>query len=324
LSKIKEIYLNNFRIFKDRKFYFKDGINIIYGGNGKGKTTLLEAIYYLNFGKSFRTNRVSDMARGEGFSAIVKIYEGSDFVVETVFERGKVKKLLDGKKVKFSELLDLFFVIFVNSERIFNFFKERKEKRRLFNYFVAGIDNLYINYLLNYNKTLRNKSLLLKKGEINKAVYEVWSEQLDFYGLKIRERREKLVKEINEMLLDEGIEIKVVAVGKKPNLDEEIRRKRVLSGPHLDNFIIQKDKKNIFIYGSKGIWKIVYFRVIEKYIELFTKRKGKKPILLIDDFDSDLDGVNLLKSIKTFKTQTLLTFVSDSFDLIKNYNLVEV
>ena len=324
MSEIKEVYLNNFRIFKERKFYFKDGINIIYGGNGKGKTTLLEAIYYLNFGKSFRTKKVWDMARGGRFSAVVKIYEGTDFIVEAVFEKGKVKKLLDGKRVKFSEILDLFFVIFVNSERIFSFFKERREKRRLFDYFAAGIDNLYINYLLNYNKTLRNKSLLLRRGERNRTVYEGWSEQLDFYGLKIRERREELLKEINEMLLNEGIEIKVEPAERRYGLEEEIRRKRVLSGPHLDNFIIQKKGKNLFVYGSKGIWKRVYFELIESYIEIFMKKKGKKPILLIDDFDSDLDGINLIEAIRTFKTQTFLTFVTESFKTIKNYNLVEV
>ena len=69
---------------------------------------------------------------------------------------------------------------------------------------------------------------------------------------------------------------------------------------------------------------MAYFNIIESYITLFHEKKKEKPILLIDDFDSDLDNRNLLESLEMFNIQSLLAFVNREYESLEYYNLVEV
>jgi len=326
LAEIRELYLKDFRLFRERRFSFGEGINVIYGGNGAGKTSLLESIYLLNYGKSFRAKRVEDIAFGKDFYVSAKISRVDGFFdIETEFNFKGMKKRINRKLVKFSDIVKTFFSVYVSSDRVFDFFKVKKERRRWIDFFSAGVDNLYINYLLNYNKSLRNKNEFLKKGKKDSDLFDVWTEQLRIFGAKIRERREVLVSDLNEILKERGVRIILQKRDLSFGYEEELKRKRVLSGPHLDNVLVNFAGRDVYIYGSKGIWKIVFFYILDAYINVFEKRRGEKPLLMLDDFDSDLDSGNLLKSINLFKTQTFLTFVSEGFrKSIKKYNLVEV
>ncbi len=325
MAVLKNIYLKDFRLFKERKVFFKDGVNIIYGKNGSGKTTILEAIYYLNYGRSFRTRKLKEISRKGGeFSVFGVVEKEAEHSIFRGVDRRRAIRKVDNKKAKLADILNIFFTIFINSERIFDFFKKRKERRRVIDFFGSGIDTLYINDLLNYNKSLRNKNVLLKKGKKEKSVYDVWTDQLFFFGGKIRERRKSLVSELNSLLNRKGIKIVIMENNNTFSMEEEFKRKKVMSGPHLDDIIVEKENKNIFIYGSKGIWKMAYFNIIESYIALFHRKRRENPILLIDDFDSDLDNRNLLESLDMFKIQSLLAFVNREYESLENYNLVEV
>ncbi len=325
MAVLKNIYLKDFRLFKERKVLFKDGVNIVYGGNGSGKTTILEAVYYLNYGRSFRTKKLNEISRiGGGFSVFGVVKKETEHSIFGGVNKKRVVRKVDEKKAKLTDILNIFFTIFINSERIFDFFKKRMERRRLIDFFGSGIDTLYISSLLNYNKSLRNKNVLLKRGKREKSVYDVWTEQLLFFGEKIRERRKSLVSELNSLLKGKGIKIVINEYNKDFSMDDEFKRRKVLSGPHLDDIVIEKEDKNIFVYGSKGIWKMVYFNIIESYITLFYNKRKEKPILLIDDFDSDLDNSNLLESLQMFKIQNILAFVNREYESLKDYNLVEV
>jgi DNA replication and repair protein RecF len=88
---IKKIELKNFRNYEDFSMDFDKKVNLIVGENAQGKTNLIEAIYLSSIGRSFRTNRDSDMIKFDDDRAYVKVYAQKE-VIDT-----KVEITINGK-----------------------------------------------------------------------------------------------------------------------------------------------------------------------------------------------------------------------------------
>ncbi len=323
---IERVFLKNFRIFEEREFFLKSGINIIYGQNGSGKTSFLESIYLMNYGKSFRTKNIKEILNGSdlyiegeirdnGFSDIIKFY----------YDKEKKSILLGDKKVKISDMIKKFFSLYLNSDKIHRFFNERKESRKIIDILCSGIYPLYLKELLKYNRILRNRNRLLKSIVREDFNYKSWTDNLNNQGNLIKEKRYKLIKEMNSILSRSNLEIRLFMVKDIENLFiKEKRYKRTLQGPHLDFIRIFKNGKDLSIFGSTGLNKIAFFDMIDGYLKIYKEKRGSTPLLLLDDFDSDLDYNNLKKYIYGFETQTILSFVNKEFDFIGDVNIMEV
>ena len=124
---IKKIELKNFRNYEDFSMDFDKKVNLIVGENAQGKTNLIEAIYLSSIGRSFRTNRDSDMIKFDDDRAYVKVYAQKE-VIDTKVEitiNGKSKKSIkkDGSLVrKTSELIDNIIIVIFSPEDL----KDRK------------------------------------------------------------------------------------------------------------------------------------------------------------------------------------------------------
>ena len=96
---IKQLTVKNFRIFKEETVRFLPGVNVILGKNGVGKTSLLEAIYFISFSKSFKASQDVDMLKeGEAFFQIQTIWEDSRY---TIAQGNFLKK--NGKRFIFDD-----------------------------------------------------------------------------------------------------------------------------------------------------------------------------------------------------------------------------
>ena len=95
---LKRINLKNFRSYSERKFVFSGGVNVVYGNNAKGKTNLLEAIYLVSVGESFKARRTEEMISfGEEVGSVaIEVEYGGDVQDVMVMINGGV---VMGKKV---------------------------------------------------------------------------------------------------------------------------------------------------------------------------------------------------------------------------------
>jgi DNA replication and repair protein RecF len=326
LAILERVYLRNFRLFREREFVLKEGINIICGKNGSGKTSFLESIYVLNYGKSFRTKEIKEIRREKDFYIEGKIRErGFSDIIRFYYDGEKKVSFLGEKKIKISDMINKFFSIYLNSDKIQRFFKERSEGRKTIDLLCSGINPLYLKELLKYNRILRNRNKLLKSIVREDFNYKSWTENLIVQGKVIKEKRDKFLKEINEILSIKKIELRLIRMKEEKNLFfKEKRYKRTLFGPHLDFVKVFKEGKDLKIFGSTGINKSVFFDIVDGYIKIYNEKRGSAPLLMLDDFDSDLDYDNLKKNINRFESQTILSFVNDDFNFNEGVNIMEV
>ena len=329
---IKKIKIKNFRNYKEQEINLEKNINIFYGENAQGKTNIIESIFLCSLGKSFRAKKDIEMIKINEKNAIVEIeYEKSD-------REGKIKIELENKKniylngikiKKLSELLgNLNIVIFTPDD--INILKGGPQNRRRFlDIMISQLRPNYMHILNLYLKTIdqRNKYLKqIKEENKDEKLLEIWDEKLAEYAIKIYEYRKEFIDKIIEKIKiihnkitngKEEIELEYLTecINKEKYLYllKERRKLDIIKGfttkgIHRDDFMIYINKKEINIYGSQGQNRTAMLSLKLAELQVIYDEIGEYPILLLDDFMSELDKnrrKNFLENIKD--TQVIIT-----------------
>lgn len=323
---LEKIEIKEFRNIKSIVFYPEKNINYIIGNNAQGKTNFLEAIYFLAYGKSFRTNKLENLLNNNNFfqlEAIVKKNKVNYSINLTV--KGLEKKVeLNNKIKKIKDISDKLNVILYFPSEINFLLKSPSLRRNLLDKSIFLHDINYLDLHLDYIKCLKNRNLCLKE---NKDDY-IWREKLIELSYNIVKKRLFYLDKINEVLMDnENIFKNEVYNIKYKNIDidnytnvmrndfEKIRKSEekvgyTLIGQHTDTIIFQLNEKNIDNYGSEGQKKS--FLLLYKYSQLlnFFKHKKFKPILLIDDISSEIDNTREKKLIEKLLLNCEQSFIT--------------
>lgn len=347
---INKIKLKNFRNYEEEEeITLGPNINIFYGDNAQGKTNIIEAIFLCSIGKSFRTNKESELIKFNKDIASVYIeYEKSD-------RDGKIKIDLNNKKSiytngikikKLSELLGNINTVIFTPDDI-NILRDGPQKRRRFlDIMIGQLRPNYIHILNMYNKTLEQRNNYLKQiKENNKCeeLLDIWDEKLAEYGEKIyiyrNEFIEKIKDKINKIhknITNEKEEIKVEYISncaKKEEYIELLKSRRKLDiikgfttkGIHRDDFFVYINNQLVNVYGSQGQNRTVVLSLKISELQVIYDEIGEYPILLLDDFMSELDEKrrkNFLENIEN--TQVIIT-CTDKIEIPNlNYNIYNV
>ena len=329
---IKNIKIKNFRNYNQEEINLEKNINIFYGKNAQGKTNIIESIFLCSLGKSFRAKKDNEMIKLNEENAIVEIeYEKSDRDGKIKIEIGNKKNIyLNGIKIKkLSELLgNLNIVIFTPDD--INILKGGPQNRRRFlDIMISQLRPNYMHILSLYLKTIeqRNKYLRqIKEEHKDENLLEIWDEKLAEYALKIYEYRkefiEKIIKKINIIHKnitngEEQIELEYITeCDNKEKYLQLLKERRKLDiikgfttkGVHRDDFMIYINKKDIKIFGSQGQNRTAMLSLKLAELQVIYDEIGEYPILLLDDFMSELDRTrreNFLENIKG--TQVIIT-----------------
>lgn len=129
---IKNIELKNFRNYDELNLDFSKNVNLILGNNAQGKTNLIESIYLTSIGRSFRTNKDSDLVKFDEKSAKIKV-DAEKEVISTCVEidikkdsKKSIKK--DGIHIKkTSQLLENILIVIFSPEDL-KIVKDEPEK----------------------------------------------------------------------------------------------------------------------------------------------------------------------------------------------------
>ena len=329
---IKNIKIKNFRNYNQEEINLEKNINIFYGKNAQGKTNIIESIFLCSLGKSFRAKKDNEMIKLNEENAIVEIeYEKSDRDGKIKIEIGNKKNIyLNGIKIKkLSELLgNLNIVIFTPDD--INILKGGPQNRRRFlDIMISQLRPNYMHILNLYLKTIeqRNKYLRqIKEEHKDENLLEIWDEKLAEYAVKIYEYRkefiEKIIKKINIIHKnitngEEQIELEYITeCDNKEKYLQLLKERRKLDiikgfttkGIHRDDFVIYINKKEIKIFGSQGQNRTAMLSLKLAELQVIYDEIGEYPILLLDDFMSELDRTrrkNFLENIEG--TQVIIT-----------------
>lgn len=346
---INKIKLINFRNYDEQEIELGSNINIFYGDNAQGKTNIIEAIFLCSIGKSFRTNKESELIKfNKDISSVYIEYKKSD-------RDGKIKIDLNNKKSiytngikikKLSELLGNINTVIFTPDDI-NILRDGPQKRRRFlDIMIGQLRPNYIHILNMYNKTLEQRNNYLKQIKENNKTEEmldIWDEKLAEYGEKIyiyrNEFIEKIKNKINiihKKITNEKEEIKVEyisnCVTKKEYLQllKERRKLDIIKGYttkgiHRDDFFIYINNQLVNVYGSQGQNRTVVLSLKISELQVIYDEIGEYPILLLDDFMSELDEKrrkNFLENIEN--TQVIIT-CTDKINIDNlDYNIYNV
>ncbi len=337
---IKNIELKDFRNYESLSLNFNKNVNLILGKNAQGKTNLLEAIYICSIGRSFRTNKDSEMIKfGRDFARVyIEILKDDiDKSIEIIYSKDSKKfAKADGIKLrKTSELLENLYLVIFSPEDL-KIVKDEPEKRRKFmDRELCQIKPAYYDSLSNYKKILMQRNAYLKESDINRSMLDVWDMQLAKYGAMIMSLRNYFLKDLSQTAAEihnkitnekENLEIKYAPNVEffenrkeqeekfyeklKESYDSDIRQRTTTKGPHKDDFELFIDGINVRSFGSQGQQRTSALSLKLAEINIIKEETGCEPVLLLDDVMSELDMerqeylVRTLSNVQLFITTT--------------------
>lgn len=347
---IEKISLNNFRNYEKQEIELNPHINVFYGDNAQGKTNILEAIFISGFGKSFRTSKEKEMIKlGSEFLSVGLKYQKSDRngKIKIIIANKKQIELNDVKLKKLSELVgNLNLVIFTPDD--IQILKNGPAERRKFLDMMIG--QLRPNYVYNLNlylKTLEQRNNYLRQiKELNKPenLLEIWDEKLAEYAEIICKYRIEFINKLNNKIKKIHPEVTenkekliinyITECENKQNYLLLLKQRRKLDiikgyttkGIHRDDFKCFINNKEIEIYGSQGQHRtaILSLKLAELYV--IYDEIGEYPILLLDDFMSELDEKRRKSFLNYIKDTQVIITCTDKMELdnINEFKLFNV
>jgi DNA replication and repair protein RecF len=332
---------------------FSRDINIITGDNAQGKTNLIEAVSFLSCGKSFRTQKDTDLIMFGKEKAYIK----GGF--ENASGSGEIEALLsrdDKKSIKINsqpirKLTDIFgyFLSVVFSPEELKIVRESPSMRRRFmDLEISKIRPAYLYDLQNYEKAMQSKNALLKssmKEEQIKKLTSVFNLQLAEYGEQIIKRRLAFLKLLNEKAvtlhqkLTDGKEqfhlqykpcvdadnIREALYNKlEASLKSEMENGCTLHGPHREDISFFVNEKDAKIFASQGQQRTAMLSLKLAVALIIKETRKEMPVILLDDVFSELDASRQTALLSGFKNmQIFITTANKSKRNIKNLAFCE-
>jgi len=341
---IDSIKLSNFRNFRSKAIKFSPKKTVVIGPNASGKSNVLEAIFLLSTGKSFRARVEEEMVNYKEEIARVKgkfsnKEDKESLSLEVVLTRGKInigttrqekvarkRLLVNGVGKRLIDFAGNFKVVFFGPEDLELVTESPSLRRRFLDTVLYQVDREYRRALLSYEKGLRQRNKLLmriREEGLSRSQLIFWNKLLIKNGDYISEKREDFIRFINEAKsLDNqqfSLEYDKSAISEgrlEQYKNEEIAAATTLVGPHRDDFcfFLKKNVKarDISRYGSRGEQRmaILWLKLAEL---LFIERKtSERPTLLLDDIFSELDHEHKDIVTEVIRGQQTIVTTADS------------
>lgn len=347
---LNTIELINFRLHSKTAINFSEDLNYIIGGNGQGKTTILEAIYYLCTTKNLNQSSDSEaLTFNQSFFELSGKFKDLTEDKNKMFfsaETNKKTYTINEKQIyRASSIIGKFPVVTLTQSDHTITIGSPADRRKFVDSVISQSSETYLKILLEYNRTLRQRSSLLSllKETKEKALLDeldAWTETLVLTGTEIVKHRINFIKEFEIYVKDsyqkimegnESPEIKYnfleeFETGKIEEIfRREINNRRIdeliraanLVGPHRDDFIFKINDFELRKYGSQGQHKT--FQIALRFGEFFYLKDvlGKTPIFLMDDIFGELD------TYRSKKISGYLREIGQAFITMTDFNNIE-
>lgn len=321
---LKSLTLQNFRSYRKKHWNLSEANNVIVADNGAGKTNLLEAIYLLARGNSFRAEKDEEMILyGEEFGRVTGIMKEQELAVFL----SRPKRFFVNKAVKSkTDFVGRLACVLFRPEDIDLVLGSPNLRREYLDSVLEQIDREYRRCNLSYQKGLRQRNKLLERireGQAERKQLLFWNELLAKNGEIVSAKRGELIEFINREFRQKKLEDSLTydkSVISPARLEQyannEVGAGRTLVGPHRDDFIFirqreGKIKKDLSIFGSRGEQRMAVFNLKLAELEYIEKTIGEPPVLLLDDIFSELDHGHREEVFKLLDHQQTIMTTAD-------------
>jgi len=312
--RLRRLRLKNHRNYKQLDLAPGPGINVFIGPNGQGKTNLLEAVAMLALSSSPRARRelelVGPLGPGSRIEAEVETRESRrELVISLQVEGERVRRSIevDGVRRRAFDLPGNFRVTLFWPDDLGLVKGGPDLRRRFLNQMLVQVEPGYARALAGLRRVLDQRNSLLKRigaGEGGDDMLDAWNQELVKVGTEIIDARAKAVSELEpeaarcHARIAAGERLEIHYVGPPDNLAEavnnslaeDLRRGTTSVGPHRDDLRVILDGQEARSYASQGQQRTAVVSLKLAEAALIEGRAGERPVLLLDDVLSELDG----------------------------------
>jgi DNA replication and repair protein RecF len=354
---INKIYIRNFRNIKEIEYEPYRKLNIFLGDNAQGKTNLLEAVFVLATGSSFRTKQNVNLIKHEENSFNIRsTYIFNKRLIKSRFDYYKCGNKtfeINNKRTNHNNKEHLRIVLFTPDDLYL--IKGNPLKRRNFlDFTLKQISKEYAYKLNNYSKILKKRNLLFKNDQANSKIFKIVEDlfienaaqlilaRINFISIidnlalsifKQINNENNFIKmkyalsfPINSDKINSGVIKDKLNEQVKVKREKEINHKRSLIGPHLDDVHIYIDNRMARLFASQGQQRNIIISL--KLAEIYTIKKlfGFYPVFLLDEVLSELDDNKqrlLMNYLINAEFQSFLTTVNLKHNINNQISIIK-
>jgi DNA replication and repair protein RecF len=317
--RLETLHLVDFRNFRALDAEFGGRSAVIWGPNGRGKTNLLESVFFLGTTRSHRTRRDSEVVRfgASGFSTAgeFRTANGGRTAIAVAYDEDLGKRgSVDRKEAeRLSTLVGRCGVVIVAPEDVEITGGEPEVRRQYLDLTLCALSPVYLRSLQEYNRAHRHRGRLLREGFGGEAAahLDTWDRQLARWAIPLFAMRRDAALEMGpiaeeaygrlgggERLAiayapgageDEAVSAERFEAALRARRGADLRTGRTSIGPHRDDLAVRLDERPIRSFGSRGQHRSAVLALKIAAARLMERRMGEPPILLLDDVFTELD-----------------------------------
>lgn len=339
---LKKLILQDFRNYERKEFEFENGTTVFIGPNAIGKTNILEAVYLISTGNSFKAKRIDEM---------IRFAQETGKVEANVEVDGEVNKLtvvlthgeLMGKKVakrrfliedvakRKGDFVGMLPSVVFRPEDLDLMDGSPSLRRNWLDGVLLQADRDYVRSLMSYEQALRRRNKILeaiREGLTNRYQLTFWDGLLIKHGNVVTDKRENLINYINEVWRRSDLFTELKIYYDRSDISEkrleqyereEVAAGHTLVGPHKDDFLVNevKDqiKRDLAVYGSRGEKRMTVLGLKMGELLFLEEKLGVKPLLLLDDIFSELDQIHTKEVHRVMIGRQVLVTTTDVKDI---------
>lgn len=334
--RIVDLELKDYRNYSECHFVPCEGITVLLGNNGQGKTNVLEAVYLTCTGRSHRTRQDRELIRWGSDWADVRVQtqrrDGSHEVEIVLPAAGKRRIKIAGQDASRSgELLGHVTGVLFSPEDLRTVKDGPAERRRFVDMALSQLRPAYYYAMQHYNRSLKQRNELLRAAAANPsllATLDSWDEQLSAAGAELMRHRREYVDRLSatagETHRDIASDRERLTILYRPSVEGEtynacmealfaarendVRRMTTSVGPHRDDVSLQVDGRDVRAFGSQGQQRTAALSMRLAELNVMRDELDEWPVLMLDDVMSELDPSRRRRLLEHLKgVQTLVT-----------------
>jgi DNA replication and repair protein RecF len=337
---ISTLRLQNFRSYKDASFEFTPGVNIVVGPNASGKTNLLESVLVLARGGSYRVRDIELVQFDKPWARLDGYFEKHNRTLK--LQPPDKTFIIDDHPYKRLSLERTVPVVLFEPNHLQLVSRGPEQRRDYFDELLERSQPAFKALSNNYKRTLAQRNALLKHGrrQAGQQLF-AWNVRLSQLGSQIALARQHLVDELNQTLSQtysqiakkkSQLEIKYDSQFSASNyasrllsklessLSTDLERGFTAHGPHREDFLFYLDGQPVNQTASRGETRSLLLALKIFELGLIEKAREQKPIFLLDDVFSELDGARRRALVKRLKKHQTIITTTDAESVLEYFS----
>lgn len=330
---LQRLQLSDFRNYRFEDFCPSPGLTFVVGENGSGKSSLLEAIYILGTGRSFRTSRLGSVVNSEAdvatLFAQITSDDGPHRLGVTRNRQGVVDARVDSQKVSgLSQIARLMPVQALHPGTVQLIEGGPGDRRRFIDWLMFHVEPSFSTFWPRLREAVTQRNRLLKSGVSSPRELAVWDQQVAENSDRIDQLRRAHLPELDAgfrallALFDESLgkvtlslyagwsQDTTIASALQQHREQDVKRGSTGHGAHRADLLIRSSRGSVREVFSRGQQKVVAYALVAAQIQMFNRLTGKRCLVLVDDLTSELDAANearVLEAVLKTGNQVIVT-----------------